>query len=63
MVTDLVKKGKIAQFQLGYMYYTGLNKNKAFKNEVKNTSLTFDKLTIVLIRFFLKNITLVFLHF
>ena len=36
------------QFQVGYMFYPGLNNNKAFKYQEKNISLTLDKKRILI---------------
>ena len=47
MVVYVVKNRNIDYFQVGYMSYPGLNQNKAFKDQVENMSMKFDKLTMV----------------
>ena len=42
MVVEVVKNRKHLHFQVGYMFYPGLNQNKVFKYQVGNMILIFD---------------------
>ena len=54
MVVDILNKEKFSQFQVGYMFYPGWNKDKYFKDQVKKMRFTLNKLTMVPIRKFSK---------
>ena len=39
MVVVVAKNGKITQFQVGYIYYTGFNQNKVFGDKFEEKGL------------------------